>query len=74
MADIKLKVNYHRHVQVESIVFVDKDEYEKKKDFGIGYLDGNDLGIDAEGFSVRTIVESEVDDWIGTSNVSFKEL
>ena len=61
--------------KVEYICEVDKDEYEKCKDYGIGRLDGSDLGIDAEGFDAFEISKKIIDnDWESKmTNVEWEE-
>ena len=72
---IKVKVIEWKAEKVEYICEVDKDEYEKCKDYGIGYLDGSDLGTDAEGFEAFEISKKIIDnDWeLKTTDVEWEK-
>ena len=61
---IKIKVTAieWKSKKIEYICEVDKDEYEERKHYGIGYLDGGDLGTDCEGFGATVISNKVIDD------------
>ncbi len=74
---IKIKVTAveWKAKKVEYICEVDKDEYEKCKIYGIGYLDGSDLGTDAEGFNAYEVSKKVIDnDWeLKTTDIEWEK-
>ena len=48
--------------KVERICEVDREQYERCKDYGLGYIDGGDIQTDAEGFDADTISIKTLDD------------
>ena len=54
----------------------EEDEYKERKHYGIGYLDGGDLGTDAEGFDGFEISKKIIDnDWeFKTTDVEWEEI
>ena len=66
---VKLKIKYEITQEVEAIVRVPDKEYNQKKKYGIGYLDGNDLQTDTEGFAASTFVDHVSDDCVKIGNV-----
>ena len=78
MATIKIKVTAieWKSKKVEYICEVEEDEYKERKHYGIGYLDGGDLGTDAEGFDGFEISKKIIDnDWeFKTTDVEWEEI
>jgi hypothetical protein len=57
----RLRIRYNLVQEIEAIVEVSDKEYNKKHQYGIGYIDDDDLQTDAEGFHSTLIVEQIID-------------
>lgn len=60
MKNIKIKVVFdYDNISFTVIGLVSKEDYNERKDFGLGYIEDSDMMTDAEGFNMHTVLEGK---------------
>jgi hypothetical protein len=57
MKNIKIKVVFdYGNISFTVIGLVSEEDYNERKDFGLGYIEDSDMMTDVEGFNLHTVL------------------